>query len=94
MAEPRKYSGNAEIYVGWPGGEGDHVLEELSVTMTRVKLERPARGQHLVRHVREFGLCPKGSVKPLNDFKQASGLIRFMFRNIFLLQCVEHNIEK
>lgn len=44
--------------------------------------------------MREFGLYPKGSVKTLNDFKQASDLIRFIFRNMFLLQCVKFNAER
>lgn len=33
-------------------------------------------------------------MKPLSDFKQVSDLIEFVFRNILLLQCVEHNAEK
>lgn len=34
------------------------------------------------------------SMKPLSDFKQVSDLIKFVFRNILLLQCVEHNADE
>lgn len=97
MVEPRKYSGSCKIYVGWPGGEGDHDLEEpkgfCDLRKARESHKRLGH-KHLVSHIREFGPQLKNSVKSLNDLTYASDLIRFMFRNIFLFQCIECNVEK
>lgn len=72
-AEPRRYSGTGENHVGHPGGEVDHAPEKTKCYCLMTECR-----QHLGNYMRGFGLYPKGSMKPPNDFKQASDLIRFV----------------